>query len=125
MWLLSPFRLIYRTGKRFYTEQFVQTAAALSFTTLLALVPMVAVAFALISQFSFTSGLGIALEKFLLSNLLPDKAGALIAKYLTQFVHRGEQATLIGMGVLGLTALFQMLTIEHAFNGIWRIEAVA
>ena len=122
MWLLSPFRLIYRTGKRFYTEQFVQTAAALSFTTLLALVPMVAVAFALISQFSFTSGLGVALEKFLLSNLLPDKAGALIAKYLTQFVQRGEQATLIGMGALGLTALFQMLTIEHAFNGIWRID---
>ena len=122
MWLLSPFRLIYRTGNRFYTEQFVQTAAALSFTTLLALVPMVAVAFALISQFSFTSGLGAALEKFLLSNLLPDKAGELIAKYLTQFVHRGEQATLIGMGALGLTALFQMLTIEHAFNGIWRID---
>ena len=122
MWLLSSFRLIYRTGKRFYTEQFVQTAAALSFTTLLALVPMVAVAFALISQFSFTSGLGVALEKFLLSNLLPDKAGALIAKYLTQFVQRGEQATLIGMGALGLTALFQMLTIEHAFNGIWRID---
>lgn len=122
MWLLSPFRLIYRAAKRFHTEKFAQTAAALSFTTLLALVPMVAVAFALISQFSFTSGLGAALEKFLLSTLLPDKAGALIAKYLTQFVHRGEQATLIGMGALGLTALFQMLTIEHAFNGIWRIN---
>lgn len=122
MWLLSPFRLIYRTAKRFYTERFIQTAAALSFTTLLALVPMVAVAFALISQFSFISGLGLALEKFLLSNLLPDKAGALIAKYLTQFVQRGEQATLIGMSALGLTALFQMLTIEHAFNGIWRIS---
>jgi membrane protein len=121
MSLLAPFRLIYRTIHRFHTEQFVQSAAALSFTTLLALVPMVALAFALISQFSFASGLSIALEKFLLATLLPDKAGALIGKYLSQFAHRSDQVTLIGMAALAFTALMQMLTIERAFNAIWRI----
>lgn len=122
MWLLSPFRLIHRTAKRFHSERFVQTAAALSFTTLLALVPMIAVAFALISQFSFASDLGVALERFLLATLLPEKAGTLIAKYLGQFAHRSEQVTLIGMTALAIIAVMQMLTIEHAFNGIWRID---
>ena len=122
MWLLSPFRLVHRTAKRFHSERFVQTAAALSFTTLLALVPMIAVAFALISQFSFASNLGLALEKFLLATLMPEKAGTLIAKYLGQFAHRSEQVTIIGMTALAVVAVMQMLTIEHAFNGIWRID---
>ena len=121
MRLLYPFQLIYRTAKRFHGEQFAQSAAALSFTTLLALVPMVAVAFALISQFSFASGLSLALEKFLLATLLPDKAGVLIGKYLGQFAHRSDQVTVIGMVALAITALMQMLTIERAFNAIWRI----
>lgn len=122
MVLLSPFRLIYRTLLRFHSERCAETAAALSFATLLALVPMIAVGFALISQFPFASGLGVALEKFLLSNLLPEKAGSMIAKYVGQFAHRVERTTLIGMAALAATAVIQMLTIERAFNSIWRIR---
>ena len=122
-WILAPFRLVASVVRRFSAERCAQTAAALSFATLLGLVPMFAVGAVLISNLPFGSGLGTALEKFLLTNLLPDKAGAVIAKYVGQFAHRAERVTLIGGLFLGITALIQMLTIEHAFNAIWKVKA--
>lgn len=123
MWLLAPFRLIQRTARRFHGEHCVQTAAALSFATLLGLVPMIAAAFALISLLPVGVGLGSALQKFLLANLLPDTAGAIIAKYVGQFASRAGRVTFFGIGVLAVTALMQMLTIERAFNHIWRVKS--
>lgn len=123
MWLLAPFRLVVRTARRFHGEHCAQTAAALSFATLIGLVPMIAAAFALLSLLPVGAGLGSALEKFLLANLLPDKAGVIIAKYIGQFASRAGRVTVVGIAVLGATALMQMLTIERAFNHIWRVKA--
>ncbi|RLJ63611.1 YihY family inner membrane protein [Sulfurisoma sediminicola] len=120
--ILAPFRLVANVARRFHSERCAQTAAALSFATLLGLVPMFAVGAVVISNLPFGSGLGAALEKFLLTNLLPDKAGAVVAKYVSQFAHRAERVTLIGGLFLAVTALIQMLTIEHAFNAIWKIK---
>lgn len=122
MFLTAPFRLPLRIARRFHDERCAQTAAALSFATLVALVPMIAVTLALISKFPFAAGLGEALERFLLANLLPEKAGDIIAKYVGQFAHRVDRVTLLGIGALGATALAQMLTIEHAFNSIWGVR---
>ena len=123
MWLLAPFRLIQRTASRFHGEHYVQTAAALSFATLIGLVPMIAAAFAVISFLPVGVGLGPALQKFLLANLLPDKAGIIVAKYIGQFASRAGQVTFFGVAVLAATALMQMLTIERAFNQIWRVKS--
>lgn len=120
--VLAPFRLVARVVRRFRTERCAQTAAALSFATLLGLVPMLAVGVVLIEFLPFGIKLSAALEQFLLSTLLPDKAGAVIARYLGQFAHRAERMTWLGLGVLMLTALMQMLTIEHAFNAIWKVS---
>jgi membrane protein len=122
-WLLAPFRLVVRVIGRFRSERLAQTVAALSFATLLGLVPMLAVGLGLMSHLPYASGMSAALEKFLLGNLLPEKAGVVIAKYLGQFAHRAERVTLIGVVALTVTALMQMLTIEHAFNAIWKIRA--
>ena len=122
MWILAPFRLVYRAAQRFRKERCAQTAAALSFATLLAIVPMIAVAFSLISQFPFAAGLIEALEKFFLTNLLPEKSGQVITKYIGQFAHRVDRVTLIGVAALAATALMQMFTIEHAFDAIWGVK---
>lgn len=122
MWLLAPGRLVVRSIRRFRTEHCVQTAAALSFSTLLGLVPMIMAGVGIISFFPEGIGFGKALEKFLLANLLPEKAGAVIAKYVGQFVARAGRLTFLGILVFGATAVLQMLTIERAFNRIWHIK---
>lgn len=120
--LLTPFQLVGRVIHRYRVERCGQTAAALAFTTILGLVPMIAGAVALISILPFGSGLGAAVQKFLLANLLPDKAGVVIAKYVTQFASKAVRLTWIGALTLAVTALLQMLTIERTFNMIWRIR---
>ncbi len=122
MMLLAPLRLIARVMLRFHVERYAQTAASLSFATLLGLVPLIAVGLALTTHYPFAAGMGAALEKFLLANLLPEKAGSIIAKYVVQFAHKAGHLTLIGITALAATALMQMLTMEHAFNAIWQVK---
>lgn len=124
MWLLLPFRLFSRVAQRFRRERYTQTAAALSFVSLLGLVPMIAVSFVIISILPASVGLGHTIEKFLLANLLPDKAGIVIAKYVSQFAGRVGRVTFFGVLALGVTAVMQMLTIEHIFNQIWHVKKV-
>lgn len=122
MWLPAPLRLIQRVAHRFQRESLAQTAAALSFTTLLALVPMIAVAAALLDFLPFGTGLEESIRKFLLTNLLPQKAGVVIAKYVGLFAHRVNRITLFGASLVALTAILQMFTIERAFNTIWKVK---
>ena len=114
--------LPYRVYRRFVDEHCAQTAAALSFSTLLSLVPMIGMAFTVIARLPFGESLSKSLERFLLANLLPDRAGAIIVRYVGDFVNQTGHLTLIGSLALAATALVQMLTIEHTFNAIWRVR---
>ncbi len=116
--LTLPFRLI----RRFLGERHAQTAAALSFVTLLGLVPMIAVATSILSHMPLADTIAAAIQKFHMANLLPDKAGGVIAKYVSQFALKAQRLTWLGLGVLLLTAVAQMLTIERAFNDIWHVR---
>lgn len=120
--MLAPFRLIASVIGRFRAEHYAQTAAALSFVTLLGLVPMVVVGAALIEWLPFGIELSAALEQFLLTTLLPEKAGKVIARYLGEFAQRANRMTWIGLAVLAATALLQMLTIERSFARIWKVK---
>ena len=121
-WLLAPFRLIFRVSRRFLEERLTLIVAALSFDTLLSLVPMIAVGIGLLQYFPFANGMIVALENFVIANLLPEKSGTIVATYLGQFAHRAEVMPLVGATVLVVTALIQTLTIEHTFNAIWKIK---
>jgi len=123
MLMLTPFRLVIAVVRRFRDERLAQTSAALSFATLLGLVPMIVVVASMIDHLPFAAGISAAVEKFLLANLLPDKAGAVIARVVGQFADRADRVTMIGVMALAATAIMQMLTIEHAFNAIWKIRA--
>jgi membrane protein len=116
--LLLPFRVF----RRFVDERCAQAAAALSFSTLLSLVPMIAIAVVIISRLPFAEGLSKALEQFLLANLLPDRAGNIIVKYVGEFTRKTQHLPLVGGLALIATALIQMLTIEHTFNAIWEVR---
>lgn len=116
----NPMTLPIRILRRFFADGCTQTAAGLSFATLLGLVPLMAVAAAMLSHFPLGDALGTALENFLLANLLPEKAGAIVARYVGQFAQKAERLTwAVGTG-LAVTAMIQMLAIESAFNAIWK-----
>lgn len=100
----------------------MQIASSLTFTTLLAVVPLVTIVLALISAFPFFSALGEEIHAFLLANMLPERAGPVVSRYIEEFSVRAGGLTALGSVVLVVTAVLMILTIERAFNSIWRIS---
>lgn len=114
-------RFLLHLIRRFNQDRCLQIASSLTFTTLLALVPLVTIALTLISAFPIFSGLGEEIRSFLLANMLPDAAGKVVAAYVEEFTARAGRLTAVGTVVLAVTALMMMFTIERAFNSIWRV----
>jgi membrane protein len=106
--------------QRFNEDRCMQIASSLTFTTLLALVPLITVALTLISAFPVFAATMKQLQTFLLENLLPQSAH-LVARYGEQFTANAAQLTAIGIGFLAVTAILMLQTIEYAFNQIWRV----
>lgn len=109
-------------AQRFVATRCPQVAGSLAFTTLLALVPLVTVVITLFSNFPAFSELGTSLKIFLLENLLPDRAGKIIATYAFQFSQKAAKLTLLGTALLVVTAMMLLLTIDRVFNQIWGVR---
>lgn len=106
---------------RFVQDRCTQTAASLTFTTLLSLVPIITIALAMFSAFPIFESFSVQIKTYLLNNLMPETAGAAITRYMQQFADSAARLTTVGIGFLALTAMSMMLTIDHAFNIIWRV----
>src|SRR5882762_3243646 len=115
-------RFLAHVFRRFNQDRCLQIASSLTFTTLLALVPLVTITLGLMAAFPVFSGLGEHIHAFLLANMLPEKAGRVVTGYIEQFSGRAGQLTALGTAVLAIAAFMMMFTIEHAFNSIWRVS---
>ncbi|HUW49520.1 MAG TPA: YihY family inner membrane protein [Sulfuricella sp.] len=100
----------------------IQFAASLTYTTLLALVPIITIALTIFSAFPVFADLMVQLKIFILSNFVPASAGKIIAVYMQQFSEKAANLTALGILLLGAAAFILMLTIYHAFNVIWRVR---
>lgn len=107
---------------RFNQDRCTQIAASLTFTTLLSIVPLITIALTMFSAFPIFDSFSAEIKTFLLNNLMPDKAGHVITRYMQQFAESAARLTTVGIGVLALTAMLMMLTIDKAFNSIWRVS---
>lgn len=113
--------LLREVVRRFRAERCSQIAASLSFTTLLSIVPLLAVTLAVVSRLPVSARLGGALEQFLLQHLLPEKTGTVVANYILLFSQKAAHLTVAGSLLLVAAAVVTMLTIDHSFNAIWRV----
>ncbi len=107
--------------RRFLADRGPQSAAALTYTTLFAVVPMMTVTFAMLSVVPAFQGVGEQIQLFIFRNFIPS-TGATIQEYLVAFSVQARQLTWFGVGLLMATALMMLLTIEKAFNTIWRVR---
>ena len=107
---------------RFHQDRCIQIAASLTFTTLLSLVPLLTIALAMFSAFPVFEDFSSQIKAYLVSNLMPDMAGKVITQYMRQFTESAMRLTALGIVLLAVTAMLMMLTIDHAFNAIWRVS---
>lgn len=106
---------------RFNQDRCLQIAASLTFTTLLSLVPLITIALAMFSAFPVFDDFSAQIKAYLLNNLMPDMAGKIITQYTQQFAESAARLTTVGIAFLAITAMSMMLTIDKAFNVIWRV----
>jgi membrane protein len=102
-------------------DQLAQAAGSLTFTTLLSLVPLVTIALALFAAFPIFEDAKKAIETFLLQNLLPRQASAVVGEYVVGFADSAAKLTTAGLATLAITAAALMQTIFNTFDAIWRV----
>jgi membrane protein len=115
-------RLARFAARRSREDRIPQVAGSLTFTTLLSLVPLATVAFALFTAFPIFASFQNSLQGFLADHLMPAQINSQIFKYLNQFASKAKGLTTMGMIVLFVTSVMTMMTVESAFNVIWRVR---
>ena len=114
-------RLANHVWNHFQEDRCLQEAASLSYTSLLAMVPLLAVIFGVVSAFPVFSQVSDKLQSFIFANFIP-ATGEQIEPYLNTFLGSVSSLTLPGTVFLIITALLLMFRIEVAFNRIWRVD---
>lgn len=107
---------------RFRDERGLVIAASLSYTSLLALVPLVAISLSVLSAFPVFADVQDRLVEQALTFVAPH-AGGDVRAYLDRFVANTSNLTALGIIWLAVTAIMLLATIEAAFNAIWRVES--
>lgn len=112
---------------RFVINHFIEDdcayrASALAFTTLLAIVPLMAVGFSILSSFPVFHNLSGPIQDFIFENFVPS-TGKAIQGYLQVFAMQVSKLSIWGVSFLFVTAILVMVTIEGAMNKIWRVSS--
>jgi membrane protein len=108
--------------QRIREDRCLQVAGSLTFTTLLALVPLITIAVTVFTAFPVFSRFSGTIRQFVVTNLMPVSAGKVITVYMQQFADNAGKLTAWGIVILGVSAVMTMLTIDRAFNTIWRVR---
>jgi membrane protein len=111
------------TARSIRGGEIARRAAALTYHTLLAIVPMLAVGFAVFKAFGGLSALEQPLRVWLIHNLAAGRS-AEVGQWLDKFVSNISAGAIAGVGVLLLfySAVALLTNSEKAFNRIWGIE---
>ena len=114
-------RLVGHILVRFRTDRCTQAAASLTYTTLLSLVPLMTITLGILSAFPAFQDVRGSLQSIVFDTLVP-QVGSAVMDHVQAFIDRA--ASLTGVGVVGLivTSVLLLMTIEGAFNTIWRVH---
>src|SRR3954471_4943125 len=108
--------------ERFREDRLGLSASSPTFTTTIALVPLVTVGPALFTAFPMFGKLQTNLQGWLVQSLVPDTIARQVLGYLTQFAGKASRLGGLGFGALVVSAFALVLTIDRTLNGIWRVR---
>ena len=114
-------RFIHFVIRHFFEDDCTYHASALAFTTLLAVVPIMSLGFAILSTFPVFQDLAGTIQNFILQNFVPT-TGQIIQDFLKQFSMQASRLSVAGVIFLFMIALLVMYTIEQSMNKIWRVS---
>jgi membrane protein len=108
---------------RFIADRCLIGASALSYATIVSLVPLTAIVLAIFSGFPFFSGARDRFLIVLLDNFAPE-VGAQAAWWFQYVAMSAARTTAIGAMALVVTAILLLATIEDHLQIIWQVSAI-
>lgn len=121
--IVNPFRFLQRVVTRLRDIDLARTAGSLSFTTLLAIVPVITIAFSFVGRFPLFEDWLKVLEQFMLKNMLPFSAATEIRRYITGFAEQAARLTGVSVALIVISAVLAIATVEREINAIWGIRS--
>src|SRR5215472_8470723 len=107
--------------RRFGADGCFAAAGALSYTTLVSLVPLAVIALGSLSAFPIFAPVRDELLAMLFRNFVPS-VGAEAAFWFRNFADSATQTTVIGFAGIILTGVLVLVTVEDQLNLIWRVK---
>ena len=108
--------------RRIAGGQLAQVCGSLTFTTVLAMVPMLTIALAIFTVFPLFNTFRTSLEAYFIQSLMPKAISTNILGYLNQFATKATRLSAYGAVALMVTSVAMLATIEKVFNRIWRVK---
>jgi membrane protein len=118
--LPAPLAFIRTLIRQFQANQGILNAAALTYTTLFAVVPLMTVSYSMLAAVPNFRGVGEQIQAWIFENFVP-ATGEVVQDYLGTFSSQAQSLTVIGIVFLAVTSIMMMKNIEAAFNRIWRV----
>ena len=108
--------------RRFREARLGVSASSLTFTTVLALVPLFTVGLAVFSAFPVFGKFQDTIQRWLIDSLVPESISRQVLGYLTQFSRKASRLGSVGLVAVLFSAIALMVTIERTLGQIWRVE---
>ncbi|TXI63192.1 MAG: YihY family inner membrane protein [Limnohabitans sp.] len=108
--------------RRFREARLGVSASSLTFTTVLALVPLFTVGLAVFSAFPVFGKFQDSIQRWLVDSLVPESISRQVLGYLTQFSRKASRLGSVGLVAVLFSAIALMVTIERTLGQIWRLE---
>ena len=118
-----PWRQMLRTlWLRFREVRLGMTASSLTFTTVLALVPLFTLVLAIFTAFPIFAQVQDQLQRWLIESLVPESISRQVLGSLTQFSRKASRLGLVGLLAVVATSLALLVTIDRTLGQIWRVS---
>jgi membrane protein len=109
-------------AERFRDARLGVSASSLTFTTVLALVPLFAVGLAVFAAFPVFGKFQDTIQRWLIESLVPESIARQVLSYLTQFSRKASRLGTVGLVAVLMTAVALIVTIERTMGQIWRLR---
>lgn len=114
-------KIIAAIGQQFYVDGCFGRAASLAYTTLLSMVPLLAVGFGMLTRIRVFNHLAQRIQEIIFQHLVASSASA-VQSYIQVSIDHAINLSIVGTVFLVITAVLLVFSMENAFNAIWRVK---
>lgn len=119
--ITSVYQICCRIVQQFIDDHCLSKAAALAYTSLLALVPLMTVSLSILAAFPVFQDVSAEIQNFVFANFVSGSAGV-VQEHIKQFTEAAMHLSVTGLVFLVIAAVMMIFNMEIDFNAIWRVE---